>query len=69
MDAADNEALYHCVGICLPDEDGAYCIGCGRPLAPDQSAVLPVPNKGFPSVTSTFEEPDQRTSYSKLPPT
>ena len=20
-----------CVGICLPDEDEAYCIGCGRP--------------------------------------
>ena len=20
-----------CVGICLPDEDAAYCIGCGRP--------------------------------------
>jgi hypothetical protein len=25
------EMLYPCVGICLPDEDEAYCIGCGRP--------------------------------------
>jgi hypothetical protein len=29
--ATDVEALYPCVGICLPDEDEAYCIGCGRP--------------------------------------
>jgi hypothetical protein len=41
--------LYLCIGVCLPDEDEAYCIGCGRPwgqrehddlrmppLAPDQ---------------------------------
>ncbi len=56
----DNEALYHCVGICLPDEDEAYCIGCGRPWTTNTPAVLPQP---------TFEEPDQRTSYSKLPPT
>jgi glyoxylase-like metal-dependent hydrolase (beta-lactamase superfamily II) len=20
-----------CVGVCQPDEDGAYCVGCGRP--------------------------------------
>lgn len=22
---------YLCVGVCLPDEDEAYCLGCGRP--------------------------------------
>jgi len=27
----NTEELYPCVGICLPDEDEAYCIGCGRP--------------------------------------
>ena len=27
--ASDADTL--CVGICLPDEDAAYCIGCGRP--------------------------------------
>ncbi|MDP1526779.1 MAG: DUF1289 domain-containing protein [Rhodocyclaceae bacterium] len=59
MDTAD-QALYHCVGICLPDEDEAYCIGCGRPWTTEAPAVPPSP---------TFEEPDQRTSYSKLPPT
>lgn len=26
-----NEPLYPCAGICLPDADEAYCIGCGRP--------------------------------------
>jgi glyoxylase-like metal-dependent hydrolase (beta-lactamase superfamily II) len=27
----NSEELYPCVGVCLPDEDEAYCIGCGRP--------------------------------------
>jgi glyoxylase-like metal-dependent hydrolase (beta-lactamase superfamily II) len=27
----NTEEIYPCVGICLPDEDEAYCIGCGRP--------------------------------------
>lgn len=27
----NTEELYPCVGICLPDADEAYCIGCGRP--------------------------------------
>ena len=27
----NEEDLYPCVGICLPDADEAYCIGCGRP--------------------------------------
>ncbi len=22
---------YACVGVCLPDEEEAYCLGCGRP--------------------------------------
>jgi len=26
-----SEQDYLCVGVCLPDEDEAYCIGCGRP--------------------------------------
>ncbi|MEW6163724.1 MAG: hypothetical protein AB1642_01540 [Pseudomonadota bacterium] len=30
MSEAD-EDLYLCIGICLPDADEAYCIGCGRP--------------------------------------
>jgi glyoxylase-like metal-dependent hydrolase (beta-lactamase superfamily II) len=25
------EELFPCVGVCLPDTDEAYCIGCGRP--------------------------------------
>lgn len=27
----NEEELFPCVGICLPDADEAYCIGCGRP--------------------------------------
>lgn len=29
-----------CVGVCLPDEDAAYCIGCGRPWG-DASSFAP----------------------------
>ncbi len=66
MATEDNEALYHCVGICLPDEGEAYCIGCGRPWTTEVPAVPTVAVSPEP----TFVEPDdQRTSYSKLPPT
>jgi len=34
------EENYLCVGICLPDEDEAYCIGCGRPWG---TASVPSP--------------------------
>jgi len=25
---------YLCVGICMPDPDSGYCLGCGRPPLP-----------------------------------
>lgn len=25
------EDLYICVGVCMPDPDSGYCLGCGRP--------------------------------------
>lgn len=28
---ADNDELYQCVGVCMPDPDSGYCLGCGRP--------------------------------------
>lgn len=34
-----SEELYPCVGICLPDEDEAYCIGCGRPWGTPQPSL------------------------------
>jgi hypothetical protein len=37
------ETDYLCVGICLPDEDEAYCIGCGRPWGTD-SVPSPLTN-------------------------
>jgi hypothetical protein len=45
---------YLCIGICLPDEDEAYCIGCGRPwgtanvpppaATPPEEATPPAPD-------------------------
>jgi hypothetical protein len=68
------ETDYLCVGICLPDEDEAYCIGCGRPwgTASVPSAVVPAERdavpaaghsilpvpRGFPSVTPTLPAAD-----------
>ena len=42
-----DEDMFPCVGICLPDVDEAYCIGCGRPWGAPRSepdAVLPAPS-------------------------
>ena len=34
MAEIDNESeLYPCVGVCMFDPDGGYCLGCGRPPA------------------------------------
>lgn len=27
----NDEETYICVGICQPDPDSGYCMGCGRP--------------------------------------
>jgi len=44
------ETDYLCVGICLPDEDEAYCIGCGRPWGTDSvpSSVVPADSDDAP---------------------
>jgi predicted Fe-S protein YdhL (DUF1289 family) len=34
---------YLCVGVCLPDENGAYCIGCGRPWGEKEQDDLCMP--------------------------
>ena len=28
------EEEYLCVGICMPDPDSGYCLGCGQPPLP-----------------------------------
>ena len=28
---SEERELYPCVGVCIPDDDEAYCLGCGRP--------------------------------------
>lgn len=37
----NSDELYPCVGICLPDADEAYCIGCGRPWGTPQPSTPP----------------------------
>ncbi len=27
----NEEPVYVCIGICQPDPDSGYCMGCGRP--------------------------------------
>ena len=34
---SDSEEEYLCVGICMPDPDSGYCLGCGRPPLPVSS--------------------------------
>jgi len=50
----DTDAVYPCVGICLPDADEAYCIGCGRPwgepvVMPGAPATPPPGNDDTPA--------------------
>lgn len=35
------DELYPCVGVCMADEDEAYCIGCGRPWGMAREATPP----------------------------
>lgn len=37
------DELYPCVGVCMADEDEAYCIGCGRPWGMARDATPPKP--------------------------
>ena len=41
-------AIYPCVGICLPDEDEQYCIGCGRPWGEPVQLPPPPPDTAKP---------------------
>lgn len=46
------DEIYHCVGVCMPDEEEAYCLGCGRPwnqpapAQPDSTPATPEPDRG-----------------------
>lgn len=33
MNQPADDQEYLCVGICMPDPDSGYCLGCGRPPA------------------------------------
>jgi hypothetical protein len=41
------DEIWPCVGICMPDEDEAYCLGCGRPWGEPRPA--PKPPAGLPA--------------------
>ncbi len=47
-----NEGVYFCVGICLPDAEEAYCIGCGRPWG----APVPAQPEAPPAVPATEDD-------------
>lgn len=33
MTEVKDDEYYYCVGVCMPDPDSGYCLGCGRPAA------------------------------------
>ena len=55
----DNEEdLYPCVGLCTPDPDSGYCLGCGRPpMASPESVAEAAP----------ANPPGQRTPNNSAP--
>lgn len=40
---SEEQPIYQCVGVCLPDADEAYCIGCGRPWGEPVAPPKPAP--------------------------
>lgn len=45
----DTEDIYPCIGICTPDPDSGYCLGCGRPpLASPEVIREQAPAPGTP---------------------
>lgn len=57
------ERDYFCVGICLPDEDEAYCIGCGRPWGEAAGPHYRVIERGWLSSNSIllFDDDNEAT--------
>jgi hypothetical protein len=44
------DEIWPCVGICMPDEDEAYCLGCGRPWGEPRPAPQPEPPADQPKM-------------------
>lgn len=38
----NDDEIYVCVGICQPDPDSGYCLGCGRPPLESPAVVAEV---------------------------
>ena len=51
------EEIYVCVGICQPDPDSGYCMGCGRPPL-DSPEVVVVQEQSHPAATPRTSDPD-----------
>jgi Protein of unknown function (DUF1289) len=65
-DATDTDAVYPCVGICLPDADEAYCIGCGRPWG--EPVVMPTkPGNDDDPAPTLAHAPAHRCAGLRLP--
>jgi hypothetical protein len=58
-----DEQDYLCVGVCLPDEEERYCIGCGRPWGQrsaddwDDLNLPPIPEEGADDDAPTQPDP------------
>lgn len=52
------EEQYICVGVCMPDPDSGYCLGCGRPPLGTPEVVAEAAPSAPPGQVPTAEDPD-----------
>jgi hypothetical protein len=67
------EDEYLCVGICMPEPDSGYCLGCGRPPIPVSTGGQPDEFEAFcaervEAGTSQTSETPERESAANLDP-
>jgi len=58
----DFDEVFPCVGICLPDEDEAYCIGCGRPWGEPAATPTEPGNEDGPAQSLADAPAPRRTA-------
>lgn len=52
------EDLYICVGVCMPDPDSGYCLGCGRPPLATPAVVAEAAPPAPTGQTPAGDDPD-----------
>lgn len=61
MAEIENDEYYYCVGVCMPDPDSGYCLGCGRPPAAvttEREAVVVEELRPVPQTSVEHSDPD-----------